>query len=135
MPAARHTSIAPAVLAAIVAIVPNARAVTDDVWRQLESPVFAEREAATQAIWSQGAAARDRLRVEVERGGVDKRCQLALRTDGGGPVVVSSVAGDWRSALDRALARATRFLLRQARRGQDFRKLRQRARAQETEAA
>lgn len=76
-------------------------------------------------------------RAEVElsdvngpRGGVDKRCQLALRTDGVGPVVVSCVAGDWRSALDRALARATRFLLRQARRGQDFRKLRQRVKAQ-----
>ena len=80
-------------------------------------------------------------RAEVElsdvngpRGGVDKRCQLALRTDGGGPVVVSSVAGDWRCALDRALARATRFLLRQARRGQDFRKQRQRARMQAAEA-
>lgn len=67
--------------------------------------------------------------VNGPRGGIDKRCQVALRTEGAGPVVVSSVAADWRSALDDALARATRFLLRQARRGQDFRRLRQRQRA------
>ncbi|URI08520.1 HPF/RaiA family ribosome-associated protein [Aquincola tertiaricarbonis] len=80
-------------------------------------------------------------RAEVElsdvngpRGGVDKRCQLALRTDGVGPVVVSSVAADWRSALDRALARATRFLLREARRAQDMRRQRRRARAAEASA-
>lgn len=80
-------------------------------------------------------------RAEVElsdvngpRGGVDKRCQLALRTDGVGPVVVSSVAADWRSALDRALARATRFLLREARRAQDIRRQRRRARAAEASA-
>lgn len=60
------------------------------------------------------------------RGGIDKRCQLELRTDGGGTVVVTSVAGDWRTALDHALARAVRFLLRQRRRGQDTRRLRQR---------
>lgn len=65
--------------------------------------------------------------VNRPRGGIDKRCQVALRTDGAGELVVSSVAADWRSALDAALARAARFLLRQARRGQDFRRL-QRAR-------
>jgi hypothetical protein len=56
------------------------------------------------------------------RGGIDKRCQLALRTDGAGPVVVSSVAADWRTALDQALGRATRFLMRAWRRGQDPRR-------------
>lgn len=50
--------------------------------------------------------------VNGPRGGIDKRCQIALRTDGAGPVVVSSVAGDWRSALDDALSRAMRLALR-----------------------
>jgi len=35
-----------------------------------------------------------------------------LRTDGAGEVVVSSVAGDWRTALDEALARAVRHVLK-----------------------
>ncbi|WCM87028.1 HPF/RaiA family ribosome-associated protein [Acidovorax sp. NCPPB 3576] len=50
--------------------------------------------------------------VNGPRGGVDKRCQIELRTDGAGPVVVSSVARDWRTALDGALARAARHVLR-----------------------
>ncbi len=50
--------------------------------------------------------------VNGPRGGVDKRCQVELRTVGSEPVVVSSVATDWRTALDGALARATRFALR-----------------------
>jgi hypothetical protein len=60
------------------------------------------------------------------RGGVDKRCQLELRTDGAGSVVVASVASDWRTALDNALARAARFLMRLWRRGSDSRRMRQR---------
>ncbi|EJE52454.1 hypothetical protein PMI14_02873 [Acidovorax sp. CF316] len=56
------------------------------------------------------------------RGGVDKRCQIELRTDGAGPVVVSSVARDWRTALDDALARATRHVLRTLRRANPARK-------------
>ena len=60
------------------------------------------------------------------KGGLDKRCQIALRTDGAGTVVVASVARHWRAALEQALARATRFLLRLWRRSQDDRKLRQR---------
>lgn len=65
------------------------------------------------------------------RGGVDKRCQIELKTDGAGSVVVSSVAKDWRCALDRALARAARFLMRLWRRGSDPRRLRQRLIGQE----
>ena len=72
-------------------------------------------------------------RVEVQmsdvngpRGGVDKRCQVELRTDGAGAVVVASVANNWRTALDAALARAARFLLRQWRRGNESRRVRQR---------
>ncbi len=64
--------------------------------------------------------------VNGPRGGIDKRCQVELRTDGAGSVVVASVAGDWRTALDNALARATRFLLRQWRRGHDARRIRHR---------
>ena len=64
--------------------------------------------------------------VNGPRGGLDKRCQVELRTDGAGSVVVASVASDWRTALDNALARAARFLMRLWRRGSDTRRLRQR---------
>jgi ribosome-associated translation inhibitor RaiA len=64
--------------------------------------------------------------VNGPRGGVDKRCQVELRTDGAGSVVVAAVASDWRTALDNALARAARFLMRQWRRGSDSRRMRQR---------
>jgi ribosome-associated translation inhibitor RaiA len=64
--------------------------------------------------------------VNGPRGGIDKRCQVELRTDGAGSVVVASVARDWRTALDNALARATRFLVRLWRRGSGARRMRQR---------
>ena len=60
------------------------------------------------------------------RGGIDRRCQVELRTDGAGSVVVASVASDWRTALDNALARAARFLMRLWRRANDSRRMRQR---------
>ena len=44
-------------------------------------------------------------------GGVDKRCQVEVMTKEGGPVVVTSLAKDWFSALQSALMRATRSLL------------------------
>ncbi|MEP7297799.1 MAG: HPF/RaiA family ribosome-associated protein [Burkholderiales bacterium] len=69
--------------------------------------------------------------VNGPRGGVDKRCQVTLRTDGAGSVVVASVANDWRTALDDALARAARFLMRLWRRGSDSRRMRQRLLAHE----
>ena len=50
------------------------------------------------------------------RGGRDKRCQLSVKTEGRGLVVVSSVARDWRSALDEALARAVRTVFRKIKR-------------------
>ncbi len=50
--------------------------------------------------------------VNGPRGGVDKRCQLEFKTEHAGVVVITAVARDWRSALDRALARAARALLR-----------------------
>ena len=64
--------------------------------------------------------------VNGPRGGIDKRCQVELRTDGAGSVVVASVASHWRTALDNALARAARFLMRLWRRGSDSRRMRQR---------
>ena len=64
--------------------------------------------------------------VNGPRGGIDKRCQVELRTDGAGTVVVASVAKDWRTALDEALRRAERLLARIWRRGSDSRRTRQR---------
>lgn len=64
--------------------------------------------------------------VNGPRGGIDKRCQVELRTDGAGSVVVASVASDWRTALDNALARASRFLMRLWSRTTDSRRKRQR---------
>lgn len=64
--------------------------------------------------------------VNGPRGGIDKRCQVALQTDGAGSVVVTAVASDWRIALDSALTRAARFLMRLWRRENDFRRMRQR---------
>jgi ribosome-associated translation inhibitor RaiA len=55
--------------------------------------------------------------VNGPRGGVDKRCRVRLRTDGHGTVVVTAMARDWRTALDSALSRAARMLLRACRRG------------------
>jgi hypothetical protein len=46
------------------------------------------------------------------RGGVDKHCQVAVRTIDGKPVIVNAVASDWRTALDRALTRAAGYLRR-----------------------
>jgi hypothetical protein len=64
--------------------------------------------------------------VNGGRGGIDKRCQVELRTDGAGSVVVTSMAREWRTALDNALARAARSLLRSWRRDTDSRRLRRR---------
>lgn len=50
--------------------------------------------------------------VNGPRGGVDKRCQLELKTDSAGTVVIASLAKDWQTALNRSLARATRALKR-----------------------
>jgi hypothetical protein len=56
------------------------------------------------------------------RGGVDKRCRVALTVPGAGSVVVTAVARDWRSALDQAVSRATRALLRLWRRSRETRR-------------
>lgn len=69
--------------------------------------------------------------VNGPRGGVDKRCQVELRTDGAGAVVVTAMASDWRVALDGALARAARLLMRLWRRASSARRTRQRLVAHE----
>ncbi|PXW95193.1 hypothetical protein C7444_11038 [Sphaerotilus hippei] len=53
------------------------------------------------------------------RGGQDKRCQLQLSPRQGPPVVVTAVADDWRTAFERALARAAQGLRRRHARQQD----------------
>lgn len=55
--------------------------------------------------------------VNGPRGGVDKRCQVALKTDAGGTVVITAASHDWRTAIDDALARAAQVLRRQMQRG------------------
>ena len=57
--------------------------------------------------------------VNGPRGGVDKRCQIEFKTGVGTVLVISSVSRDWRSAIDSALSRASRALVRQWRRSQD----------------
>ena len=56
--------------------------------------------------------------VNGPRGGVDKHCQLELRTQSVGTVVIASLASDWRTALERSIARATRVLTRSLQRHQ-----------------
>jgi hypothetical protein len=56
--------------------------------------------------------------INGPRGGVDKRCQVELKTDSTGTVVIASLARDWRTALDRSLTRATRVLTRSLQRSQ-----------------
>ena len=49
--------------------------------------------------------------VNGPRGGTDKQCQIELKTSTG-TVVISSLAKDWRGALDTAVQRAARVLVR-----------------------
>lgn len=50
--------------------------------------------------------------VNGPRGGLDKRCQIELKTQDAGVMVVSSTAGNWLVALNAALARAKQALMR-----------------------
>jgi hypothetical protein len=56
--------------------------------------------------------------VNGPRGGVDKCRQLEIKTLSAGTLVITSVARDWRSALDTSLARASQALIRIWRRNQ-----------------
>jgi hypothetical protein len=55
--------------------------------------------------------------VNGPRGGVDKRCQVELKTATSGTVVITAMASDWHCALETALARSSRALVRMWRRG------------------
>ena len=50
--------------------------------------------------------------VNGPRGGMDKRCQVDIRTSRGERVVVTSTARDWHDAVNEALARAAQVLTR-----------------------
>ncbi|MDZ7920326.1 HPF/RaiA family ribosome-associated protein [Rhodoferax sp.] len=50
--------------------------------------------------------------VNGPRGGVDKHCLLEVKTEKAGVLVISSLASDWRTALDEGLGRLVRALKR-----------------------
>ena len=60
-------------------------------------------------------------------GGVDKRGQVTLKTERAGTVGITSMAGDWRCAIENALRRAARALVRVGRRSSDKDRATQRA--------
>ena len=94
---------------------PQAAAMADLARRRLQ---FAFRRLA----WLVPHATVQLSDINGPRGGVDKRCQVELRTDGDRAVVITSIARDWRSALDSALARAARALVRLLHRGRGRRR-------------
>jgi ribosome-associated translation inhibitor RaiA len=55
--------------------------------------------------------------VNGPRGGIDKRCQIELKTSNSGTVVITAMAHDWHVAIETAIARAARSLVRVWRRG------------------
>jgi len=54
--------------------------------------------------------------INGPRGGVDKQCQVELKTGQHGTVLITAVASDWRGALEQALARAAQSALKALRR-------------------
>jgi ribosome-associated translation inhibitor RaiA len=50
--------------------------------------------------------------INGPRGGLDKRCQVEVQVSREKTVVATSIARDWRGAIDLALARAARTLVR-----------------------
>ncbi len=60
--------------------------------------------------------------VNGPRGGVDKRCQVELRTKRSGTVRVTALARDWRAAMEEALLRAARVLVRNLQRARGQRR-------------
>ena len=58
-----------------------------------------------------------RVRVHLSdingpRGGIDKRCQVEVCSSLAGPVLITSMAHDWRAALQTALTGTARMLLK-----------------------
>jgi hypothetical protein len=69
--------------------------------------------------------------INGPRGGLDKRCQVQVQTPDSAPVVVTSIAHDWRGALDLALGRAARAIVRRQQANLAARRLNQRERERE----
>ena len=65
--------------------------------------------------------------VNGPRGGVDKCCRLELKTDHIGIVSITSMARDWRCALEGSLSRGAQVLLRNYRRSRNVERFRHRA--------
>ena len=63
--------------------------------------------------------------INGRRRGIDKLCHIELKTDGIPVVVASSVGTDWRLAINTAILRAARLLMRRRQRGSHDRRLRQ----------
>ena len=60
---------------------------------------------------------RVRLSEATDAGhGMDKHCRIEVETHGRGAVTVHARSGNWRAALEAALSRAARLLLRASRR-------------------
>ena len=77
-----------------------------------------------------------RAKVQLEdingpHGGIDKRCQLEFKTTTSGTVVVTAIARNWSDALNSALARAARTLVRGWQRNRAHPRLRQSAAGQD----
>lgn len=77
-----------------------------------------------------------RARVQLDDvngpgGGVDKRCRVELKTDTNGTVVVTSLARDWRTAIDSAIRRVAFAAVRTWRRRDAVRRDRRLALAQQ----
>ncbi len=65
--------------------------------------------------------------VNGPRGGVDKCCRLMLKSDREGTFHITSVAADWRAALEGALVRAAPMVVRKRQRSRtQMRQVRQR---------
>lgn len=69
------------------------------------------RHALKQLAWLAPRARNHMSDSNGPGGGIDKRCQVELATKGAQTVVITSFARDWFTALQSALARATRALL------------------------
>lgn len=63
--------------------------------------------------------------INGSHGGVDKRCLLEFKTASKGSVVVTAVARDWGDALNSALSRAARKLVRNLQRARSHPNFRQ----------
>ena len=85
------------------------------------------RFAMRRLSWLVPAAKVQLSDINGPHGGVDKRCQLELKTTSTGVVVVTAIARDWSDALNGALHRALRKLTRGLQRNRQQLRVRQTA--------